>query len=65
VTAPDFQQCVTSGKNAQAQLSYSEKIMTEQKLNSTPTVKLNGTEIDNRVIFSPQQLRDAITKAAK
>ncbi|RVX39570.1 protein-disulfide isomerase [Nonomuraea polychroma] len=65
VTAPDFQQCVTSGKNAQAQLSYSEKIMTEQKLNSTPTVKLNGTEIDNQVVFSPQQLRDAITKAAK
>ncbi|MGI5292343.1 DsbA family protein [Nonomuraea polychroma] len=65
VTAPDFQQCVTSGKNAQAQLSYSEKIMTEQKLNSTPTVKLNGTEIDNQVVFSPEQLRDAITKAAK
>ncbi|TMR21221.1 protein-disulfide isomerase [Nonomuraea turkmeniaca] len=65
VTAPGFEQCVTSGKHAQAQLSYSEKIMTEQKLNSTPTVKLNGTEIDNAVVFSPQQLREAITKAAK
>jgi protein-disulfide isomerase len=65
VTAPDFQQCVTSEKNAQAQQSYSRKIMDEQKLTHTPTVKLNGTELDNNVVFSPSELRDAITKAAK
>ncbi|MFI7704820.1 DsbA family protein [Nonomuraea sp. NPDC049480] len=65
VTAPGFQQCVTSEKNAQAQLSYSKKIGDEQKLTHTPTVKLNGTEIDNAVVFSPSQLRDQVTEAAK
>ncbi|WP_188194969.1 DsbA family protein [Nonomuraea sp. SYSU D8015] len=65
VTAPDFQQCVTSQKNAQAQLDYSKKISDAQKLTHTPTVKLNGTEIDNAVLFSPSQLRDEITEAAK
>jgi protein-disulfide isomerase len=65
VTAPDFEQCVNSGKHAQAQLSYSEKIMNEQKLTHTPTLKLNGTEVDNAVVFSPSELRDAVTKAAK
>ncbi|HEX4814344.1 MAG TPA: thioredoxin domain-containing protein [Nonomuraea sp.] len=65
VTAPDFQQCVTSQKHVQTQLSYSTKIMSEQKLTHTPTVKLNGTEMDNQVIFSPSELRDAVTEAAK
>ncbi|MGN9839393.1 thioredoxin domain-containing protein [Nonomuraea sp. H19] len=65
VTAPGFEQCVTTEKNAQAQLAYSKKIGDEQKLTQTPTVKLNGTEIDNQVIFSPQELRDAVTEAAK
>ncbi|MEO3867197.1 thioredoxin domain-containing protein [Nonomuraea sp. B12E4] len=65
VTAPGFEQCVTSGKNAQAQLSYSQKVLAAQKIQATPTVKLNGTEIDNQALFSPQQLRDAITEAAK
>jgi protein-disulfide isomerase len=65
VTSPDFDQCVTSNKNADAHLAYSKKISTEQKLDHTPTVKLNGTEIDNQVLFSPAQLRDEITGAAK
>jgi protein-disulfide isomerase len=65
VTDPGFEQCVTSQKYAQAQLSYSKKIMDQQKLSHTPTVKLNGTELDNQVIFSPSELRDAVTKAAK
>ncbi|MEV0625721.1 DsbA family protein [Nonomuraea wenchangensis] len=65
VTAPDFEQCVNSGKHVQAQQSYSEKIMDEQKLTHTPTLKLNGTEVDNAVVFSPSELRDAVTKAAK
>ncbi|KAB8188240.1 thioredoxin domain-containing protein [Nonomuraea phyllanthi] len=65
VTSPGFDQCVTSGKNADAQLSYSKKIADEQKLEHTPTVKLNGTEIDNSVLFTPQQLREEITGAAK
>ncbi|MFI7124300.1 DsbA family protein [Nonomuraea sp. NPDC050153] len=65
VTAPGFDQCVTSGKNADAQLAYSKKVIDAQKINHTPTVKLNGQEIDNPVLFSPQDLREAITKAAK
>ncbi|MGR6921468.1 DsbA family protein [[Actinomadura] parvosata] len=65
VSSPDFDQCVTSNKNAEAHLAYSKKISSEQKLDHTPTVKLNGTEIDNQVLFSPSQLRDEITGAAK
>ncbi|WP_433442076.1 DsbA family protein [Nonomuraea sp. CA-141351] len=65
VTAPGFEQCVTTEKNADAQLSFSKKIIEAQKLNHTPTVKLNGTEIDNSALFNPQQLRQAITGAAK
>ncbi|MFG1701928.1 DsbA family protein [Nonomuraea sp. M3C6] len=65
VSAPGFDQCVTSGKNSAAQLSYSKKIVDEQKITHTPTVKLNGTEIDNQALFSPRELRDAITEAAK
>ncbi|MEV5896728.1 DsbA family protein [Nonomuraea fuscirosea] len=65
VTDPGFDACVTSNKNADAQLAYSKKVSEEQKLDHTPTVKLNGTEIDNPVLFSPSQLRDEITKAAK
>ncbi|MFI7634610.1 DsbA family protein [Nonomuraea sp. NPDC049400] len=65
VSAPDFDQCVTTGKNSDAQLSYSKKVIDAQKINHTPTVKLNGTEIDNSALFSPQELRQAITGAAK
>lgn len=65
VTAPGFDQCVASNKNAGAQLAYSKKVSDAQKLDHTPTVKLNGTEIDNQVLFSPSQLRDEITGAAK
>ncbi|WP_043638784.1 DsbA family protein [Nonomuraea candida] len=65
VTDPGFDACVTSQKNADAHLAYSKKIGDEQKLTHTPTVKLNGTEIDNQVLFSPSQLRDEITEAAK
>jgi protein-disulfide isomerase len=65
VTAPGFDGCVTSQKNAQAQLDYSAKVNKEQKLKGTPTVKLNGTELDNTIVFAPKDLRDAVTKAAK
>ncbi|MCF6469050.1 protein-disulfide isomerase [Nonomuraea sp. MG754425] len=65
VTAPGFEQCVTSNKNAEAHLAYSKKISDEQKLTHTPTVKLNGKEIDNPVLFSPSQLRKEISEAAK
>ncbi|MEV4111805.1 thioredoxin domain-containing protein [Nonomuraea sp. NPDC049695] len=65
VTAQGFDQCVTSEKNADAQLSFSKTIIDAQKITHTPTVKLNGSEIDNSALFSPQELRQAITKAAK
>ncbi|GAA3207817.1 DsbA family protein [Nonomuraea helvata] len=65
VTAQGFDQCVTSEKNADTQLSFSKKIIDAQKINHTPTVKLNGSEIDNSALFSPQELRQAITEAAK
>lgn len=65
VTAPDFDACVTQEKNRAAQDAYSQKVIADQKIDHTPTVKLNGTEIDNGVVFSPRQLRDEITKAAK
>ncbi|WP_219472161.1 DsbA family protein [Nonomuraea rhizosphaerae] len=64
-TSPDVETCITGQKHAQAQLDYSTKVNTEQKLQGTPTVKLNGKEMDNQVVFSPQDLREAITGAAK
>ncbi|PZG10402.1 DsbA family protein [Nonomuraea aridisoli] len=65
VTSPGFDACVTQEKNREAQAAYSKKILDGQKIQHTPTVKLNGTEIDNGVLFSPRQLRDEITGAAK
>ncbi|NUW31156.1 thioredoxin domain-containing protein [Nonomuraea sp. SMC257] len=65
VTSPDFEQCVTSQKHAQAQLSYADKVIKAQKIEGTPTVKLNGVDLEGNVAFTPQQLRDQVTKAAK
>lgn len=65
VTAPDFDNCVTTQKHAQAQLTESDKVIKEQKIQGTPTVKLNGTEMDNEVIFAPKDLRQAVLDAAK
>ncbi|MFI7461474.1 DsbA family protein [Nonomuraea sp. NPDC049646] len=64
VTSPDFESCVTSQKHAPTVLTDSAKIMSAQSIEGTPTVKLNGTGI-GEAAFSPQQLRDAVTKAAK
>jgi protein-disulfide isomerase len=64
VTAPDFESCVTSQKHAAALLASSQKIMKQQGLKGTPTVKLNGADITEQA-FTPQQLRDEVTKAAK
>lgn len=64
-TGAGIDTCITGQKNVQAQLDYSAKVMKEQKLGGTPTVKLNGTALDNKVVFAPKDLRDAVTKAAK
>ncbi|NRQ36190.1 thioredoxin domain-containing protein [Nonomuraea sp. NN258] len=65
VTAPDFASCVTSEKHGEAHLANSKKVGDAQDLKHTPTVKLNGTEIPGETAFRPQQLRDAVTEAAK
>jgi protein-disulfide isomerase len=64
VTTPDFESCVTSTKHANAVLADSEKITKAQSIEGTPTVKLDGTNISEQA-FTPKQLRDAVTKAAK
>lgn len=65
ITDPEFESCVTSQRHAQTQLTYSQKVGDEQKIEGTPTVKLNGTTLDNGVAFTPQELRETITEAAK
>jgi protein-disulfide isomerase len=65
VTAAGSDACITGQKNAQAQLDYSAKINKEQKIQGTPTVKLNGTEMENDVVFAPKDLRQAVAGAAK
>ncbi len=65
VTAPGFEACVTSQKHAQAHLDYSKRVMAEQELQGTPTLKLNGEVIDNSVAAAPRELRDTVTEAAK
>ncbi|WP_214416908.1 DsbA family protein [Sphaerisporangium fuscum] len=64
VTDPGFEACVKSQKHVQAQTQYSQ---TASKMapKGTPTLRLNGTELDNKVAFTPASLRQAILDAAK
>ncbi|GII90372.1 DsbA family protein [Sinosporangium siamense] len=59
VTASGFAECVTSQKEAKAHLDYGATI----KIQGTPTVRLNGKDLDNRVAFNPQALREAVINA--
>ncbi|MEO3812870.1 thioredoxin domain-containing protein [Sphaerisporangium sp. B11E5] len=66
VTDPGFASCVTSMKNAQAQAAYTKKVMASGVITQgTPTLRLDGTELDNRVAFSPSALRGAVLDAAQ
>ncbi|GAA2658709.1 DsbA family protein [Nonomuraea recticatena] len=65
VTAPDFATCVTSQKNAQGHLANSDQVMKAAKLDGTPTVKLNGKDMDQDVTFTPSRLRETVLDAAK
>ncbi|WP_157244750.1 DsbA family protein [Nonomuraea typhae] len=65
VTAPGFEQCVTQQKYAATQQTYTEKVDKAQNIMGTPTVKLNGKELDNNLLFSPSALREAVLNAAK
>jgi protein-disulfide isomerase len=65
VSDPGFESCVTTQKYAQSHIAYSDKVNKEQNLQGTPTVKMNGKDMDNQVIFNPQELRKAVLDAAK
>nr|BFE89000.1 hypothetical protein GCM10020093_116010 [Planobispora longispora] len=64
VTDPDFAACVRSQQHAAAYLADSDKELAAAKLEHTPTVKLNGTELVNEP-FNPSALRQAVLDAAK
>ncbi|MFI6510719.1 thioredoxin domain-containing protein [Streptosporangium sp. NPDC050855] len=65
VTDAGFDACVTSQEKAAAHAAYSTKVMEGQKLSGTPTLKLNGSEVDIEVAFKPAELRQAVLDAAK
>lgn len=65
VTDPNFEKCVTSQEKAPAHIAYSTKILESQKLQGTPTLKLDGVEVPNEVAFKPAELRQAVLDAAK
>ncbi|MEU4403196.1 thioredoxin domain-containing protein [Streptosporangium sp. NPDC023963] len=65
VTDAGFEKCVTSQEKASAHLAYSAEVLKSQKLTGTPTLKLNGTEVDTAVAFKPAELRQAVLDAAK
>ncbi|WP_432932574.1 DsbA family protein [Microbispora sp. CA-135349] len=65
VTAPDFDNCVREQRNVAAHKQFSQQTMAAQKLAGTPTVKLDGKELELTTLFSPSSLRDAVQKAGK
>ncbi|GAA3154257.1 thioredoxin domain-containing protein [Planomonospora alba] len=65
VTDPGFAECVTSQAKAAEHLAASDKTLEAAGIQGTPTLKINGTEVDNNVAFTPAELRQAILDAAK
>ncbi|MFC7383826.1 DsbA family protein [Sphaerisporangium rhizosphaerae] len=65
VTDPGFAQCVKTQKYAQTQADYNKKIIDSKVFEGTPTLRLDGKEIDNKIAFSPSSLRQTILDAAK
>ncbi|MGW5684477.1 DsbA family protein [Nonomuraea sp. NPDC003754] len=65
VTAPDFATCVTSQKHAQTHIADSDKALAAAKIEGTPTVKLNGTKMEQDVAFVPSELRRVVLDAGK
>ncbi|MET9070425.1 DsbA family protein [Streptosporangium sandarakinum] len=65
VTDPGFERCVTGQEKAQAHLAASARILDQAKLKGTPTLKLDGKEVDNEVAFRPAELRQEVVDAAK
>ncbi|WP_062432199.1 thioredoxin domain-containing protein [Herbidospora daliensis] len=65
ITSPGWESCVTSQKYAQTQLTQSDKVLRAEKITGTPTLKLNGKEMDSNVAFVPNKLRQAVLAAGK
>ncbi|MFI7035788.1 DsbA family protein [Microbispora rosea] len=65
VTAEDFDNCVRQQRNVAAHQQFSSQTMTAQKLQGTPTIKVDGKELDSNVAFVPSSLRDAVESAGK
>ncbi|MEU6425204.1 thioredoxin domain-containing protein [Microbispora sp. NPDC046973] len=65
VTAPDFDNCVRQQRNVAAHQQFSQQTMSAQKLTGTPTIKLDGKDLDTNVAFVPSSLRDAVESAGK
>ena len=65
VNSADFETCVREQRNAAAHQQLSDKTMSEQKLTGTPTVKLDGKDLETNVAFVPSSLRAAVEAAGK
>ncbi|MBB5964755.1 DsbA family protein [Planomonospora venezuelensis] len=65
VTDAGFAACVRNQQHAAAHLAASDKTLEAAKIQGTPTVKIDGVEVDNNVAFTPAELRQAILDAAK
>ncbi|WP_248964897.1 DsbA family protein [Sphaerisporangium perillae] len=66
VTDPGFESCVRTQKYALTQADFNKKATDSGQFpKGTPTLRLNGQEVDNGVAFNPASLRQAILDAAK
>lgn len=66
VTAADFEECVTSQRHAQAHQDFTKKVLQSGVITQgTPTLVLDGQEVDNNVAFTPSELRQTILDAAQ
>ncbi|MBX6382790.1 MAG: thioredoxin domain-containing protein [Microbispora sp.] len=65
VTASGFDTCVRQERNVAAHQQFSAQTMSAQKLQGTPTIKLDGKELGNNDAFVPSALRDAVESAAR
>jgi protein-disulfide isomerase len=65
VTDPGFASCVGSMKHGQALVAYTKKVIDSKAVvQGTPTLRLDGKELDNKVAFVPSALRGAVLDAA-
>jgi len=65
ITDPGFESCVRDQKHAAEHEKYSEQTINSAQIGGTPTVKVNGQEVPNEIIFVPSELRKAILEAGK